>query len=1189
MLLLQLAFLPQSRAATLTVDPSGAYHTIASAIAAASDGDEIDIVAGTWYECVDPNGKNVAFVGTSGSAATIVDGGGVCQYTLTVDSGETAVSVTGMSFTNNRYGNLYLASGLVTLDDVNVSGGGSSSFLYGNVWVTGAAVDISDSTITAAAAGPNVEVTAGGTLTMTDCSVTDGASNAIVGDGTGGAVDLTLSNVFVDGNTGTAAYLRVDGTLVSEGSIYSNNGGGANIQTGTFLSTADTFESNDSHGVNVANATVTLYDPTILYNSTSDGGGVALSGATVTVDGGRIAGNYGSVYGGGFYLTNYASLTLDGVDIDGNGSGYGGGAYVSDHSSLVDGGSTWTDNSGVGGAVYALSSGTVSLTGSTLSSNTSSSDGTVSGYDSGALSLVDCVFDDNQGANGGALYGHGVSALTVSGSVFTGNTASSGGAIYAMYADDVSVSDSTFDSNAASSGGGAIYVFGTGTLTVADSSFTSNTANLYHGGAICSAGTGDPLALTITGSTFDSNASNADGGAISGDALSIIHISQSTFKHNSAGTSGSGGAINATLTSAYPPDGTDPSFLLDNSRFCGNEADIGGAFYSDHYRDSDATISWTNNIFQENRATTDGGGVYFASAVGVDFRNNTVVGNSAGTSGGGLYFYSTTGTVLNNIFAYTAAGDGVYAADATSGTLNTFTYNDFYSNIAADRSGLFVFPTTGFGNTTSDPGFVAYTLDGNCENDDLALASASALVDAGSPSYLDLDGSPSDLGAYGGTGAAYIDADADTYPSDIDCDDSDSSVGAMRDWYPDADGDGHGAATGGVTACVGPSGYAADAEDCDDTDASVSPAAPEVAYDGVDQDCSGADLTDVDGDGYDSTAVGGRDCNDLDAAVSPAAPEVWYDGVDADCDGASDYDQDGDGHDVTTDPDGTGDDCDDTAASVHPGARDTPYDGVDTDCSGGSDNDADGDGHDAIGHGGDDCDDARADVAPGIPERCDGVDQDCDDAIDDDATDAATWYADTDEDGFGDAAAPVRACSAPANTVSDSSDCDDTAAAVHPGATEVCDANETDENCNGLADDEDPEVSVASETTTYADADADGYGAGSPTVSCHPPSESVTDDMDCDDGDPAVHPDAVELCGNDADDDCDPATSDTCPDTSSSGDDTAGDTANDPGEEHDTGTAEKSGCGCSTTTDPSSVVWGLALGIGLITRRRRPV
>ncbi len=46
--------------------------------------------------------------------------------------------------------------------------------------------------------------------------------------------------------------------------------------------------------------------------------------------------------------------------------------------------------------------------------------------------------------------------------------------------------------------------------------------------------------------------------------------------------------------------------------------------------------------------------------------------------------------------------------------------------------------------------------------------------------------------------------------------------------------------------------------------------------------------TDVDGDGYDSLKSGGTDCDDFDPGVNPGAKEVAGDGVDSNCDGADD-------------------------------------------------------------------------------------------------------------------------------------------------------------------------------------------------------------------------------------------------------------------------------------------------------------
>jgi len=151
-------------------------------------------------------------------------------------------------------------------------------------------------------------------------------------------------------------------------------------------------------------------------------------------------------------------------------------------------------------------------------------------------------------------------------------------------------------------------------------------------------------------------------------------------------------------------------------------------------------------------------------------------------------------------------------------------------------------------------------------------------------------------------------------------------------------------------------------------------------------------------------------------------------------------------------------------------------------------------------------------------ELCNGVDDDCDGSVDeDDAADAATWYADADSDGYGDPSSTTSACSQPSGYAATDTDCDDGDGAINPGATEACDG--VDNDCDGLVDDDDSGVSG---TTTWSiDYDSDGYGGSAYTLDrCSQPSGYVADQTDCDDGDAAINPAADELC-NGVDDDCD--------------------------------------------------------------------
>jgi hypothetical protein len=114
-----------------------------------------------------------------------------------------------------------------------------------------------------------------------------------------------------------------------------------------------------------------------------------------------------------------------------------------------------------------------------------------------------------------------------------------------------------------------------------------------------------------------------------------------------------------------------------------------------------------------------------------------------------------------------------------------------------------------------------------------------------------------------------------------------------------------------------------------------------------------------------------------------------------------------------------------------------------------------------------DCNDATNAIYPGAFEVCDGLDNDCDDLITGD--EGVTYYQNIDGDGFGNAAASQASCTPISGYTIVSGDCNDNAATIYPGATELC--NSLDDNCDNLVDNvvvcPKPTGTTASNITAY--------------------------------------------------------------------------------------------------------------------------
>jgi hypothetical protein len=269
---------------------------------------------------------------------------------------------------------------------------------------------------------------------------------------------------------------------------------------------------------------------------------------------------------------------------------------------------------------------------------------------SGRITILGCDFQDNAAngsGGGGAIRLSSSDPSTITGSNFINNSAkTSGGAIHYSSSGNLAsltISLSNFINNSAKAeggsneGGGAIW-HQSGLLTVVESLFTHNQVKGDEGrGGALHLANGAPMAV-IEHNLFVMNKAKGNkgmGGAIFTARAALAN--GNSFLGNSADDEGMGGAIANLARVKVNLVDSAAGFLVSNSTFNDNSADLGGAIYNSGPETGtiDRGITLINVTMAGNSASTAGGGIYNHEGnrkPEADVRNTIIANNTANNS-----------------------------------------------------------------------------------------------------------------------------------------------------------------------------------------------------------------------------------------------------------------------------------------------------------------------------------------------------------------------------------------------------------------------------------------------------------------------------------------------------------------------------------------------------------------------------
>jgi hypothetical protein len=447
-LLLTIVLAGATSASTIPVTPGS--DAIKNAISSASDGDTLDLSAGTYNEHDIVVNKNLTITGpktVNNNPPTAVIDAQQLGRVFTINSG---IKV-NLQYITIQNGNKVTGGGIYNNGELNVQGcsiqnnNGSKYVLGGGVYndVNGT-LTIIDSNVynNSAPFGHGAGIDNFGTLNLINSNIYNNNAPRGIGGGIfneyGAVATLTYSNVYSN--------FAGNGCGIYNGHRFDNLG---NLFIGTLT----------LNGSNV-------FNNSLIGNDRNNGAGIFNDFAKVTLTDSNIFNNSAEHFLGGGLFNNYGTVTLKRCNVYNNLALFGGGIYN----------------------IY----GTVNLTDSNVFNNTALNGGGI--YNADGMRINDYKSTIN----------------LINSNLYNNSASGSGAGIFNNNQNGiVNIIKSNIHHNNAFLNGGGIYFMDTGTLTIIDSNLYLNSAPLGEGGAIYNS---QHAKMVLTSSNLYKNSANYGGG-----------------------------------------------------------------------------------------------------------------------------------------------------------------------------------------------------------------------------------------------------------------------------------------------------------------------------------------------------------------------------------------------------------------------------------------------------------------------------------------------------------------------------------------------------------------------------------------------------------------------------------------------------------------------------------------------------